>query len=42
MKGANAFIEPLQDPIAHLIIRAFQRKAATISEITEEGKKKQF
>ena len=38
MPGANAFIAPLQDPIAHLILRAFQRKAATISEISEEEK----
>ena len=37
--GANAFIAPLQDPIAHLIMRAFQRKTATISEISEEEKR---
>ena len=38
MQGANAFIEPLQDPIAHLIMRAFQRKTATISDIAENRK----
>jgi hypothetical protein len=38
MPGANAFVAPLQDPISHLILRAFQRKAATISEISEEEK----
>ena len=39
MQGANAFIEPLQDPVAHLIMRAFQRKTATISDITENQTK---
>jgi hypothetical protein len=39
MKGANAFIAPLQDPVAHLILRGFQRKTATISDIAENQKK---
>jgi hypothetical protein len=38
MRGANAFVEPLQDPIAHLIMRAFQRKTADFENITETQK----
>ena len=38
MQGANAFVAPLQDPVAHLIMRAFQRKTTTISEIAEDQK----
>ena len=38
LKGANAFIEALQDPISHLIIRGFQRRANEIDNISEYQK----
>ena len=38
LKGANAFVEPLQDPISHLILRGFQRKVRDMEQVSEVQK----